>query len=312
MQDSERVLITGGAGFIGSHLVDRALQRKVPVLVLDDGSVGDLASLASHGDGVRVVRGDILDAALLQRVLADFQPTLLYHLAAIHHIPTCEANRPAALRVNVEGTQRVLDAALAAGVGHFVFASTGGVYADSEQPMAEDHAVAPRDTYTISKVAGEALVRAAMEREGRRFTVARLFNVVGPRETNPHLLPDIVAQLREAMSTIELGNLESRRSYIHVADVADALVDLADRGGERGDVFNIGVAEELSVRQVMELFSRALGRSLDIRQVAERVRLADRPSQRAANDKLRAATGWQARHGVEEAIAEMLAEAGCE
>lgn len=189
----QRVLVTAGAGFIASHLVDVLLTREDPVCVIDNLSYGRRQFLPGERAKFRFVEGDILDLDLVLQVLSDVRPTLVYHLAAIAHIPTCESRPLLALRVNVEGTQSVLTAvSITSGVQRIVFASSGAVYDILDGPLTEDSAVVPYDIYGASKVAGEHLVRINAKRTGVRGIVARLFNAVGPRETNPHLVPDVL------------------------------------------------------------------------------------------------------------------------
>src|SRR5690606_36433472 len=154
-------------------------------------------------------------AALAQ----DFTPDAIIHLAAVHYIPECEQSPDLAVRTNVTGTVNTL---LAAPPGcRFVYASSGAVYRPDPHPHSEAAAaVAPTDIYGFTKLHGEQYVRYLAHRREFAAVIVRLFNVVGPGETNPHLLPEILAQLKAGRSTVRLGNLSPRRDYIHVEDAA--------------------------------------------------------------------------------------------
>ena len=191
-------VVTGAAGFLGSHVVDELVARGVPTLAIDDFSVGKGANLGRHEGNphFRVVRLDVRDTGRLNTLFQAHRPAAVIHLAAIHFIPACIADPPRAVSLNVHGTQSVLTAAQKAEVDRFWFASTGDVYAPAETPHDEEGLVAPFNIYGLSKWIGEHLVALeAKQRPSSRFVVGRLFNLYGPRETNPHILPEILSQL---------------------------------------------------------------------------------------------------------------------
>ena len=168
MTENKKVVVTGGAGFVGSHFVESCL-----------------------GEGV--------------------QPDVLVHLAAIHYIPECEAKPSRAIRMNIEGTQNVLSACVDS-VSRVVFASTGAIYDPSvADPLTEVSAIKTGDVYGITKLACEELVSYHAKKKRGNVVIARLFNAVGTRETNPHLIPEIAVQLANGSREIELGNLYPKR-----------------------------------------------------------------------------------------------------
>jgi UDP-glucose 4-epimerase len=188
----ERVLATGGAGFIGSHLVDSLLDSGQEVLVVDNFSLGRREHLdrARASGRLTVVDGDIRSKEDL-RPVADFAPDTVFHMAALHFIPYCNAHPAEALEVNVLGLDTVIRSVRGACVKTFVFPSSGAIYGfgtgrgQSPRPR-------PDEVYGISKWIGEqVMARFHDDRPGARTVIARLFNTYGPRETNPHVLPDI-------------------------------------------------------------------------------------------------------------------------
>ena len=145
-------LVTGGAGFIGSHLVDLLLADGQRVAVLDNFSYGKRAYLPINHSNLTVFTGDLLDTAFVRSVFEAFRPEIVYHLAAIHHIPTCERQPAIALRTNVEGSEILFDHARAFNVTTVVFASSGAVYEILDGQLQEDSSAAvPHDIYSISK-----------------------------------------------------------------------------------------------------------------------------------------------------------------
>ncbi len=305
----KNVCIVGGAGFVGSHLVDLCISCGLRVLVYDNFSTGRRAYLPDN-PLLKIVDGDILDTQNLAAVVGEFSPDTLYHLAAIHHIPTCENAPDRALRVNVEGTQSVLTACAQWNVPRIVFASTGALYDPaSSGALGEDSPVKAHNIYSISKQAGEQLSAYHAVKNGTWAVVARLFNVVGRRETNPHVIPAIITQLSSGSRQVTLGNLDPRRDYIHVEDVADALFAL---GGlpmtAPFEVFNIGSGREYSVGELVELCSKIIAEPVEIFSDPARRRKLDRPSQLADVTKLQQASVWRPTRTLRQALAEIWQE----
>lgn len=296
-----RTLVTGGAGFVGSGLVRRLLELNHEVLVLDDFSKGCAENLPDS-QAIRVIQGDIRDRDLLQRVM-ELAPDHVFHLAAHHYIPFCNANPEETISVNVLGTQCVLSAAKqAASVRKFVFASTAAVYAPSTSPHLETELPGPIDIYGISKQCGELLTGQYHHETQVPVVNARLFNVIGPRETNPHLLPDIIGQLPGPL--IRLGNLMPRRDYIHVDDVAAALTTLLT-SELTNEAVNVGSGHAYSAQDVVMEIAEAIGNDLKIESIAERQRAGDRPVLVADKGKLEA-LGWKCQHDFKRAVRSTL------
>ncbi|MBM4210565.1 MAG: NAD(P)-dependent oxidoreductase [Gammaproteobacteria bacterium] len=296
-------LITGGLGFIGNELARQLLARGREIVIVDNRRrvaprIADLTS-------VRVIEADLTDAAATRRAFAGLRPTNVFHLAAIHYIPECNADPALALRVNVEATQNVLDAAAAVGTRHFLLASTGAIYADAPHALTEEARVAPVDIYGWSKVFAEELVRWRAARGELRATVARFFNNYGPRETNRHIIPEILDQLRTS-DELRLGTTSTRRDYIHTRDNAEALLRMADSLPERDRTVNIGTGVDASVDELVELLSELLGRPLRITRDPARVRPVDKQVQRADIARLTQLTGWQPQVKLRDGLAELL------
>ena len=305
---SQRILITGGAGFIGSHLVDVCLANGHQVLVYDNFSGGKREFLQDN-DRLEIVEGDILDLPRFRETLDAFKPDVVYHLAAIHFIPACENDPSMALRLNVEGTQNIFSACRNRDL-NLVFTSTGAIYDPSiDTVLPEDTRVDTKDIYGLTKHTGERLAEYHVAKGFGSLVVARLFNAVGRRETNPHLIPAIMEQLSREDRNIELGNLYPKRDYIHVEDIAEGLYSLKDiRSSGTPEIFNIGSGTEYSVGELVALFSETIGEEINIVQVASRMRKNDRPSQLAGIERIRTATGWTPKRSLRQAVEEIWAE----
>lgn len=247
-----RCLVTGGCGFVGSALVRRLLAQACEVVVVDDLSRGSAENLGPDRDRVSVVRADVRSG--LGHVFASFQPEAVFHLAARHFIPDCEADPSGCLQVNVDGTRAVLEATAA--LRHracLVLASSAAVYAPGDGALHEhEDALGPVDVYGQSKRWAEELAADFAARTGSAVGIARLFNVFGPGETNAHFIPSLICQLKAGKS-VRLGNLDSKRDYVFVEDVAEALLRLALYGGDgQSATVNVGSGKAYSGHEVVE------------------------------------------------------------
>jgi len=195
MKSDRPWLVTGGAGFLGSHVVEQLLAHAVPVVVVDDLSTGSRDYLLPHQGrpGFTLSEMDIRDTHRLSVLVKQYDAIAVVHLAALHFIPAAVADPTRTVSLNVLGTQSVLTACRSAGVERFWFASTGDVYAPSATAHREEDLLTPFNIYGLSKLMGEQLVALeARQQPATRFLIGRLFNLYGVRETNPHILPEIL------------------------------------------------------------------------------------------------------------------------
>ncbi|WP_159900236.1 NAD-dependent epimerase/dehydratase family protein [Salinirussus salinus] len=284
------ILVTGGAGFIGSHLVRQLTDAGANVLVADNCFSGTPSLVPA---GARLETVDIRDEEFADLIRA-FEPTDVVHLAALHYIPYCNANPEEAFQVNTMGTRKLVSAARdLPGLDTMVFASSAAVYPPRKGPNSEASETGPMDIYGETKLVGEDLMRLFHRETGVPTVTARLFNVYGPSETNEHLVPAVLEQVRRGNREIELGNLTPKRDFVHVSDVARALRTLlAEFEGGYG-TYNVGTGTEWSVREVVEQTSEALGEEIEVVQDEDRVRESDRPHLQADISRIRADFGWE-------------------
>jgi len=304
---AKRILITGGAGFIGSALGDHLMALGHEVAVLDDLSFGRRV-LAKVPDA-RFFQLDIRDRKAVKGAIDRYSPDQVLHLAAVHFIPYCNAHPVEATDINVMGTMSVLDACAAnSGVGQVFVASTAAVYPISDGAMAEDHETGPMDIYGITKLAGERLAHEYHLRTGVPTMVGRFFNAFGPNETNPHLIPEIQRQVLTGQRTLKLGNLDPKRDFIHTEDMGRAMAALMAAEVPGFEVYNIGRGIEYSVRDIVEAFERMLGEELSIEVDPSRVRKVERMHLLADVGKLKRVTGWEPTWDIDEGVATLLKE----
>lgn len=306
-----KALVTGGAGFLGPHLIRALLDQGWTVASMDDYSTGPRAHIEPFvaNPDFATFDGSITDARFVARAMTDFRPDVVYHLAAIHFIPHCVAHPARTLEVNVIGTQHLLDALEAAPVERFVLASTADVYVPSDDPHGENAPLGSPNIYGSSKEFCERLLALARRRfPAIRFLAARLFNMYGPGETNPHVLPDIVACLRTS-NVLHLGNIEPKRDYVYVTDVADALLRLADYLGSH-DVFNIATGQSRSVRQLILALEQVIASSITIATDPTKFRESERQNLHADTARAEQELAWRPRVTLEEGLTRTLLSEG--
>jgi UDP-glucose 4-epimerase len=284
-------LVTGGRGFIGNELVRQLRAADKSVAILDNGS--RIAPLLADIQEVPLYDVDVVKHDKVAAIIKDLRPRVVFHLAAVHFIPDCNANPDYTLRVNVEGTLGLIRACSASSVEHVLFASSGAIYADCTVPLSEASPVEPVDIYGWSKLQAEQLCRWHATTEDIRVTVCRLFNNYGPRETNPHIIPEILNQVRNG-NTLHLGNVTPRRDYVHTSDTARAFRLLAEQdcGPTRFRIVNIASGQSASVRELVHIISYSLGRDLVIVPDPNRFRKADKEVQTADVSLLKSLTDW--------------------
>lgn len=295
-------LVTGGLGFIGNELV-RQLRRHRPVAILDNRN--RVAPRIEDLDDVPCHKVDITDGRAVRDLLLQLRPERVFHLAAIHYIPECNADPERTIRVNVEGTLGVLHACAEAGVQRVIVASSGAVYADSTEPLTETASVAPVDVYGWSKAFAEDLCRWMAASRGLRIVGARFFNNFGPRETNPHIIPEVLSQLRRG-DVLKLGNVSPIRDYIHTHDTAAALMALAGVETDGFMAVNVATGVGASVRDLVGILGGLLGRTLSIELDSARLRPVDKETQVADISLLKKMTGWEPTVTLEAGLQNLL------
>jgi UDP-glucose 4-epimerase len=264
-----KALVTGGAGFIGSTLVDRLAAEGHEVVVVDDLSAGHPENLAeaqqAHGPRVSLHEVDIRDPEVVE-FIGKQEPEVIFHLAAQSAVQVSVARPAYDAEVNVVGTVHVLEGARAGGTRKVVFSSSGGtIYGDvdpADLPCTEDHPQAPKSPYAASKRAALDYFRIYQDIYGIDFTVLALGNVYGARQ-DPHGEAGVVAIFSKRLSAGEpcvvFGDGEQTRDYVYVDDVVDAFSRAGEAGKGGGLLINVGTGIETSVNDIYSALAGAAG-----------------------------------------------------
>ncbi|MGW3966075.1 dTDP-glucose 4,6-dehydratase [Amycolatopsis sp. NPDC005003] len=265
-----RVLVTGGAGFIGSHYVRQVLTGAYPtlrdaeVVVLDKltyaGNEANLAPVAAD-PRLRFVRGDICDTALVADVMTGVD--LVVHFAAESHVDRSILGAADFVLTNVLGTQNLLQAALEAGVGKFVHVSTDEVYGSIEHgSWTEDHLLEPNSPYSASKASSDLVARSFFRTHGLPVCITRCSNNYGPYQFPEKVIPLFVTNLLDGGKVPLYGDGLNVRDWLHVDDHCHGIQLVAD-GGRPGEIYNIGGGTELTNRALTEKLLAAVGAGWD-------------------------------------------------
>ena len=313
-----RYLITGGAGFIGSHLAEALVARGDHVIILDNLSTGRSENLAEIAGDVELIHGSVLDALLVDEFVS--RSDVVVHLAAAVGVRLIVEQPLRSLITNIRGSENLLEAA------HryrrkILIASTSEVY--GKNPRAsfreEDDQVlgspgVSRWSYSTSKAVDEILAFAYHREKELKTVIVRLFNTVGPRQTGAYgmVLPRLVDQALSGAPLTIYGDGQQTRCFCHVHDVVAALLSVLEEPGAEGDVFNIGSTEEVSILEVARRIIDATGSNSEVSLVpydeAYGEGFEDMRRRVPDTSKLRSLTGWEPRHRLDEIIAEVVAE----
>lgn len=250
---AETVLVTGGAGFIGSQLVRELLDAKYRVIVLDNLSTGLTENLPNR-DGLKLINGDVRNFGIVSRIVKSCP--YVVHLAAQAFIPLSYEMPVYVAEVNAMGSINVLKACQDHGVKRLVHISSSEVYGSARYtPMNEKHPLQPFSTYSVAKTAADMWAQTFFWEHRLPLVIIRPFNTFGPRESLPYFIPEIIRQcLKE--SKIRVGNLETSRDFTYVEDTADAMVKALETENIEGKIINIGTGQAHKMKDILALVQK--------------------------------------------------------
>lgn len=312
-------LVTGGAGFIGSHLCDLLVGRGESITVLDNLSTGRLTNIAHVDHGIRMVHGSVMDSLLVDELVAECD--VVVHLAAAVGVRLIVEQPLKTFLTNIRGTETVLEAVhryrhkvLIASTSEIYGKTPTGPFKEDDDRVLGSNRIS-RWGYSTSKAADEILAFAYHRERGVPAVIARLFNTVGPRQSGAYgmVLPRLADQAVAGEPLTVYGDGQQTRCFCHVADVTQALTGLIEEPMAEGDVFNVGSTEEITILELAERVVRAAGSASAIRLVPyeEAYEKGFEDMRRRVPDisKIKGLTGWEPTRSLDEIIYEVIEEA---
>ena len=296
-------VVTGGAGFIGSHIVERLLSQGHRVHVLDNFSTGKDENLSSLKGRIEVIRGDVSDIAAVARAMNGAY--VAFHQAALGSVPRSVEDPVSTHRSNVDGTMNVLLAARDAGVKRVVYASSSSVYGETtELPKREEMAPEPLSPYALSKLVGEYYCSVFHRVYGIEAVSLRYFNIFGPRQ-DPNsqysaVIPRFLTALLEGKRPVVYGDGQQTRDFTYVENVVDANLLASEAEGAAGGVFNIACGGRYSLMELLAKLAGLVGRNPE--PIHESARAGDVRDSQASIARAKAALGYGVSVGFEEGL----------
>jgi len=304
---NKKILVTGGAGFIGSALVRELLKEGAKVIVYDNFVTGDLSNLEEVKKEIKIVKGDILDPNLAQ-IFKQNKIEVVFHLAAEPYIPACYERPEKFFQVNAYGTLNVMLAAKKAKIKRILQYSTSEVYGTAiYAPIDEFHPTNPCSTYGVSKLAADRLCFTLYHEQKIPIIILRQFNVYGPRETQPYVIPEIITQLNKGKE-LKLGNIKASRDFTYVDDATRGAIALMKCNQAVGQVFNMGSGKDFSIKEIAQKIAKLMGRkNIKIKIEKQRLRPLDVEKLQANYFKMFTLAHWEPRIDLEEGLKRTIA-----
>ncbi len=302
-----KVVVTGAAGFIGSHLVERLLELGADVTAFvrynSNNSAGRLEYIdESKRARLRIVSGDIGELETMRGVLAG--QDVVFHLAALVSIPYSYVHPNEVVEVNTIGTLNVLTAAKENKLRKILVTSTSEVYGTAvTAPIDESHPKQPQSPYSASKIAADAVALSFHHAFDSPVVVVRPFNTYGPRQSDRAIIPTIISQALTRREIV-IGNTRPTRDFTYVTDTVEGMLRAADCDKCIGQEINLGAGQEISIGDLAERIRRMVGSDVTIRQSDERLRPAKSEVERllSSNAKMRSLTGWEPHVSLDEGL----------
>jgi len=297
----KRVLVTGGAGFIGSEVVSQLLQKNAFVTVLDNFSSGKKEYLPQNKK-LKIVKGDIRDEKVTAKVLKDQE--VIINLAALPFIPDSFYHPSDFFSVNTLGSVNILWQAIKAETSElFIQISTSEVYGSAQTiPMNENHPTEPHSTYAVSKLAADRSAFTLYKENGFPTVVIRPFNSYGPRFTEPYIIPEIINQIIMGVKQLTLGNVNTFRDFTFVTDTADGIIRCIENEKAIGEIINIGSGTEISILNLAKKILKISKKKIDIKYDKNRERPYDVNRLICDNSKAKNILKWKPKISMNEGL----------
>ena len=270
----KKILVTGGSGFIGSHLVEELIKKRYKIEVLApyniESSIGWLKDV-KLGNQVKITYGDVCDQSLVFKLAK--RNDAIIHLAALISIPYSYESPSSYVNTNIIGTLNLLEACRKFNIKKFLHTSTSEVYGSAEYtPIDEKHPLKAQSPYAATKIAADQLVLSYYRSFDLPVSIIRPFNTFGPRQSLRAVIPTIITQVLNGKKEINLGSTETRRDFTHAKDTAKGFVMALKSKNISGEVINLGTGISFSIKEVIKIISEITGNKIKIKTDKKRLR----------------------------------------
>lgn len=306
----KNILITGGTGFIGSHLAEFLVKKNFKVTVLDrynpNNNWGNLEN-SKYKKDIKVILGDIRDYDSVKKSLKNIDT--IFHLAALIGIPYSYISPLAYIKTNIEGTYNVLEAAKEKNIDQIIVTSTSETYGSAETvPMNENHPLKAQSPYAASKISADQIALSYFNSFNQNIKIVRPFNTYGPRQSDRAVIPTIISQLLSKNKNLILGNIKPTRDYTFVEDLCEAFFEISINKNLFGQVTNVGCNEEISIENIAKLIMKKIKIKKKIILSTERKRILSSEVSRLIcdNSKLIKNTNWKKRTSLDKGLAKTI------
>ncbi|MEM2928954.1 MAG: SDR family oxidoreductase [Nitrososphaerota archaeon] len=303
-----KILVTGGAGFIGSHLVDELINRGYKVIVLDNFYSGKIENLRKNlkNKNFKLIKGDIRNIKDVKKAIKNVNA--IFHLAAIVSVPLSIKNPILVNEVNVIGSLNVLKIAIEENVDKFIYASSYAVCEAENLPIKEEDKLNPLSPYASSKISVEYYCKVFYKAYGLKTICLRYFNVYGPRQKTGEyagVIPIFIQRIKNNKPPIIYGDGKQTRDFVYVKDVVDASIKALEKEEAVGEIFNIGSGEAITINQLAETLLKILGKE-KLKPIYEKERIGDIKNSYANIEKAKKILGYKPKYTIIDGLKEML------
>lgn len=307
---TEKILITGSTGFIGSHLSELCVKNGYDVVAFDrynpNNNWGWLEESPYKND-MNIILGDVRDYDSVSKAMSGCDT--VFHLAALIGIPYSYQSPLAYIRTNIEGTYNVLEAAKNLNLKNILITSTSETYGTAQYiPIDEKHPLVGQSPYSASKIAADQLAISYYRSFGLPVKIVRPFNTFGPRQSARAIIPTIISQIVNGNKNIELGNLDPTRDLTYVLDTCQGFIDIHKADSLVGETTNIGMNKEISMGELVQLIAKIMDKEINIVSKKERIRPSNSEVEKLCcdNSKLLSNTFWKPNFTLQQGLSEVI------
>ncbi len=305
-----KILVTGAAGFLGSHLTEKLVEKGHDVKAFvhyDPNNNWGWLEKSKYKKYIEFIVGDIRDFDSVYSSIKGVDE--VFHLAALIGIPYSYVSPLAYIKTNIEGTYNVIQSAKQLGTKNIMITSTSETYGSAQYvPMDEDHPKVGQSPYSATKIGADNLALSFYRSFGLPIKVVRPFNIYGPRQSARAIIPTIASQILNGSKKIKLGNLNVKRDLTFVKDTVSAFIEISKQKKFNGDAVNIGMNQEVSIKELVEKISNILNKKIEI--ISDKKRIRPRKSEvnrlLCDNSKLKKNTNWKPKYNLDQGLKETI------